>query len=193
MRKEIIISGSGGQGIMFAGTILCYAGIEEGKFVTFFPSYGAEMRGGTANCQVIISDEPIGSPVVESPDILVCFNKQSFDKFLSKTKKKGSVFTNFSLDKNKTKNLNIIEVPGNDLAEKCGSALVLNLVMMGALAADTEIVMVDSLVNIIPEMLTAKKKKFWDMNKNAVRCGAEYMIPILHCKNLQFQEVSFQN
>src|SRR3989339_2052550 len=104
MKKEIIISGYGGQGVMLAGTLICYAGMKENKFVTFFPSYGAEMRGGTANCQVIVSDEPIGAPIVYFPDILISFNKSSYDKFSPRIGEEGLVFVNSSLYKPSLKN-----------------------------------------------------------------------------------------
>ena len=172
MKTEIIISGFGGQGIMLAGTVLCNAGMKQGKFVTFFPSYGAEMRGGTANCQVIISDELIGNPIVYKPDILLAFNKPSFDKFLPYVKDSGCIFVNSSLYKpEKINNIEIIEVPANNIAEECGSALVLNMVMLGAMAGNKNILDINNILEVIPEVLTESKKKFWDLNKQAVELG----------------------
>lgn len=176
MKKEIIISGFGGQGVMLAGTLLCHAGMRENKFVTFFPSYGAEIRGGTANCQVIISENPVGSPVVYNPDILISFNELSYKKFSVKVKKGGSIFVNTSLYTPELKNgLETIQIPASELAEKCGSSLVLNIIMVGALIAKNKIVELTSLIDSIPDVLTEKKKKLWELNKKAARVGFNYI------------------
>lgn len=176
MREEIIISGFGGQGVMLAGTLLCHAGMREGKFVTFFPSYGAEMRGGTANCQVIISDNPIGSPMVSKPDILISFNKPSYDKFSSRVKKGGAILANTSLYTPAGRaGVEILEVPANNLAEKCGSALALNMVMLGAFVSKKSILEIESILSSIPEILTEKKKKLWEVNSKAARAGFSHL------------------
>ena len=103
MTKEIIISGFGGQGVVSSGIILGYAGLIEDKHVTFFPSYGAEMRGGTANCSVVISSEPVASPIVANPDIVIVMNEPSLAKFESMVKPKGLLFYNQTLIKSKPK------------------------------------------------------------------------------------------
>lgn len=176
MKQEIIISGFGGQGVMLAGTLLCHAGMREGKFVTFFPSYGAEIRGGTANCQVIISDNPVGSPVVNNPDILISFNKLSYNKFSSRVKKGGSILANTSLYKPEEQDdIEILGVPANNLAEKCGSILALNMVMLGALVSKKRILKLKSILNSIPEILTEKKKKLWEINRKAAEAGFSYL------------------
>ncbi|MFC2061764.1 2-oxoacid:acceptor oxidoreductase family protein [Elusimicrobiota bacterium] len=175
MKNKIIISGFGGQGVMLSGTLLCHAGMLENKFVTFFPSYGAEMRGGTANCQVIISDQTIGAPVVKNPDILVSFNKPSFSKFSSKVKSGGLILANSSLyQPEKISSIEIAEIPANDLAEQCGSVLVLNLVMLGALASKTGILKLESITQSVPEVLS-KKKNLWEINKKALEAGFDYL------------------
>lgn len=172
MKKEIIISGFGGQGVMLAGTLLCHAAMKEGKFVTSLASYGAEIRGGIANCQVIISDEPIGAPVVYNPDILISLNMPSYEKFSSRVKNGGLILANTSLYKpGKIRGVRIIELPANEIAEKCGSALSVNMVTLGALAARAKVLKLESLVDSIPEVLTDKKKPFWEPNKKALRAG----------------------
>jgi 2-oxoglutarate ferredoxin oxidoreductase subunit gamma len=176
MRKQIIISGLGGQGIILAGNILCYSSMKEDKYVTLVPSYGAEMRGGTANCQIIISDEYIGSPIVKDIDILLSFNKPSYDRFSSKVSKNGIIFANSSLYKpNSIADVGIVEIPGNELAAECGSILTLNMVMLGALVAKTKIIAKETLLNAIPEILTKRKEKFWEINKKALETGFDFV------------------
>ncbi len=175
MRKEIIISGFGGQGIMLAGTILCYAGMRDGKHVTTFPSYGAEMRGGTANCKVIISTKPIGSPVIYNPDILLSFNKPSWNKFAPKIKENGVAIINSSLFKpDQEEETRPLEIPANEIAEKSGSVIAANTVMLGALSAKTEIVSMENLEKAICDSLGGKKKSLIEMNIAAARRGYEY-------------------
>ncbi len=175
MDKKIIISGFGGQGVMLSGNILCYGGMKEGKFVSFFPSYGAEMRGGTANCQIIISDEPIGSPVVDGPDILMAFNKPSYLKFSSKVRPHGTTILNSDLYTNENLLDNDIEIPGNTLAAEAGSSLTLNTVMLGAMISASSAVDIKSIEKAIPEALGEKKRKFWDMNIKAMYLGFNHI------------------
>jgi len=174
MRKEIIISGFGGQGIMLLGHLICYAGLEEGKYVTFFPSYGAEMRGGTANCQIIVSSQVIGSPVVTEPDVLIAMNKQSFDRFSKRVKKNGLIIVNSSIFTVKESNdLKVYNVPANNIAEKCGSILSANMVMLGVLIKKVPFIEKNTVIKTIPEVLK-NKEKFWDVNVNAVKGGYNY-------------------
>jgi len=176
MKKRIIISGFGGQGVLFAGNVLGHAAMKQGWYVTLFPSYGAEMRGGTANCQITISEDPIGAPVVYEPDILIAFNKPSYEKFALKIKKDGIVLSNASLySPKKHDNITIAQIPANNIAEKCGSTLSLNMVMLGALAAKTQIISIESVIDSIPEVLGDRKKAFWEVNKKAAQAGYSYI------------------
>ena len=175
MKEEIIISGFGGQGALFAGTLLCQAAIMEGKFVTFFPSYGAEIRGGTANCQVIMSDAPIGTPAVNNPDILISLNESSYKKFASRVKEKGIIFANTSLyTPQKRDGIEILGIPANNLAEECGTRRFANMVMLGALISKKRILKLDTLIASIPKVLTEKRKDLWEANKRAVFAGYVY-------------------
>jgi len=175
MRKEIMISGFGGQGILLAGNVLCHAAMSEDRFSTFFPSYGAEMRGGTAKCHIIISDEPIGSPIVYTPDVLVALSKQSYDKYGPLVKKGGLILANSSLyEPEALDGVEVVGVPANALAEKSGSAVTANIVMLGSLVAKTGIVNNVSMTESLPEVLTAKKKKLWPINKEAFDSGFAY-------------------
>jgi 2-oxoglutarate ferredoxin oxidoreductase subunit gamma len=175
MRYGIIISGFGGQGIMLGGTLLCHAAMREGRFVTSFPSYGAEIRGGIANCQIIISDEPIGAPVVYRPDVLIALNKPSFERFSGSVKKGGIILANASLYKpGAVKGVKMFRVPANEIAEKCASALCVNMVMLGALIAKTRLLKLQGITDSISEVLTDRKKSLWAPNKKALKAGYSY-------------------
>jgi 2-oxoglutarate ferredoxin oxidoreductase subunit gamma len=172
MRKELIISGYGGQGIMFFGNLLAYAGMIENKNVTFYPSYGAEIRGGTANCQVIISDDAIGAPIVSHLDILVALNQPSYKKFSSRVVKKGIIFANTSLFKpEKKEDVEIVSIDANKIAENCGSILTANMVMLGVLISRTGMLNKNSIIKGIDYMLSDKKKSMLDVNVKAFNAG----------------------
>lgn len=177
MKKSIVISGYGGQGIILAGNILCRAAILENKSATFFPSYGAEVRGGAAKCQVIISDEYIGSPIVDKIDIFLCFSKLALDKFYSKVNKDGYIFINSTLfndeDNIIRSDIKKIDVEANAIAEKLGNKLSANMVMLGALIKHTNILKKESLIEEITESLKGKSQQLVDLNVNAFLKGYE--------------------
>ncbi len=157
---------------MLAGTLLCYAGMRASKEVTFFPSYGAEMRGGTANCKVIISDSPIGSPVFSEADILISLNCPSFEKFYPSVKDGGIVFVNSSLfsPPAEERSFEMVKIPANNIAEECGTVLAANIVMIGSFAKKTGILDPETILQSIPEALEGKEK-LWDINKKALSAG----------------------
>lgn len=168
MKQSIIISGYGGQGIMLSGNILCKAAILEGKFATFFPSYGAEVRGGAAKCQTLISDEYIGSPIDEEIDIFLCFSKLALEKFYSKVNNGGCIFINSSLFKDDiSSNVKKINVPANQIAEQLGNKLAANMVMIGALIQQTKILKQENIIKTIEEILSIKNKKLIKLNIDA--------------------------
>jgi 2-oxoglutarate ferredoxin oxidoreductase subunit gamma len=176
MKHQIIIGGFGGQGVMLAGTLLCHSAMKEGKEVTFFPSYGAEMRGGTANCQVIVSDEPIGSPVFSSPDILLAFNSPSYKRFSVVLREEGLALINTSLiTPEENKKINIVGIPASRISDDCGSPLALNMVMLGGLVCRTGIVKLDTLQDSVGEILTERKRNLWEINKKAVLSGFSFL------------------
>ncbi len=143
MTNEIIISGFGGQGIMLMGQILANSAMNMDKKVTFFPSYGPEMRGGTANCTVVISDEEIASPVVSNPSIVIAFNLPSYHKFKKMLKKNGLLFYNSSLielSDSQKKNKNEFAIPVSEIAQNMGNIRVANIVMLGYFTARTKLV-----------------------------------------------------
>lgn len=176
MREELIIAGFGGQGIMFTGTLLSQAAMIEGKFVTYFPSYGAEVRGGTANCSVTIADTIIGSPVITSPDSLIILNKPSLDKFGPRLKKGGLLVLNSTLieDEIKESNRQVVHIPATDIAEKIGQIKVANIVALGKYLAIRKIVSQESIFQALEALLTGKKKELLELNRKALAAGFEY-------------------
>ncbi|MEO0137152.1 MAG: 2-oxoacid:acceptor oxidoreductase family protein [candidate division WOR-3 bacterium] len=155
MTKEFIIAGFGGQGVVSSGIILAYAGLLENLNVTFFPSYGAEMRGGTANCQVVVSDEKIASPVVVNPDVAIVMNEPSLLKFEPIVKPGGILFYNKTLIKSQPvrNDIEIIPVEANKIAEELGQGRIANMVMLGAVIKRTNVVSIES-------MKKAQRKRF---------------------------------
>lgn len=177
MQKSIIISGSGGQGILFLGRVLTSASMLERKEVTWFPSYGAEMRGGTANCTVIISDEMIGSPVVMMPDILIVMNKASLDRFLPSLRKKGMLFYDSSLitERLARKDVVAVPVPSTNIAGDMGNPKSANMVMLGAFIAKTGILRKMSIFRIFDDVTDPRKIEAFRANKELVRKGIDHI------------------
>ncbi|MER3458950.1 MAG: 2-oxoacid:ferredoxin oxidoreductase subunit gamma, partial [Chloroflexota bacterium] len=137
MHEEIIISGFGGQGALFAGQLLAYAGMNEGKHVTWIPSYGPEMRGGTAHCTVVISDEPIGSPLVRHPSVAIVMNNPSLDKYQPLVKPGGVLIVNSSLITQPItrEDIRVALIPASAVADELGDSRLMNIVLLGALLA----------------------------------------------------------
>lgn len=176
MTKKTIFSGFGGQGVLMMGYVLAVAAMRDGKEVTYLPSYGAEVRGGTANCTVVVSDEEIFSPVASSPDYAVILNKPSLAKYQNSVKKGGTIILNSSLiDALPTrKDVDIVQVPANEIAKKLGSDRTINMIMLGALAAKTGITSLDSLMKGLTEIVKAKKSSLMELNQKALDEGAGY-------------------
>lgn len=173
MKKEIVISGFGGQGVMSIGKNLVEAGMAEGMEVTWAPSYGPEMRGGTANCHVVLSDKPVGSPLFTHPTELIAMNAPSLEKFVPEVKKDGLVFVNSSVVSAKVErsDLRAIYVPCAEIAYKVGNPKVGNMVMLGAYVAATGALKPDTIREMIREMFTGRKAKLQDLNFKALDEG----------------------
>lgn len=163
---KIIIAGFGGQGVLSLGQIMAYSAMTENKEVSWMPSYGPEMRGGTANCSVIISDNTVASPVIVEPDILVIMNKPSLYKFIDKVKKGGTVFINSSLIDVKTDRTDIkaVYVPANELAHEFGTEKAANIYMFGVINKVCNILSKESVYKGI-EYGFSVKPKLIDLNK----------------------------
>jgi len=173
MYHGLIIAGFGGQGVMLMGQVLAEAGMIEGKHVTWLPSYGPEMRGGTANCTVVISDEPVASPVIDVPTEVVVMNIPSLLKFEPYLKEEGFLFMNVSvIDREpKRKDIKVIKVPANDVADKLGNLKVANMVMLGAYIAITKVVDKETVFGALKKKLKGKKADLLGVNKKAILEG----------------------
>ncbi len=174
MNTEIIMSGFGGQGVMSMGQVICYAGLAEGKEVSWLPSYGPEMRGGAAYCMVVIGDQPVGSPVTSRPDALIIMNRPSLDKFEDSLKSGGLLILNTSMcDKAPTrKDISVVNVPATDVANDLGNTRVANMVALGAFLAARPVVKADSIVEALQEHLPEHQKRHVPLNKRALEAGA---------------------
>ncbi len=170
---SLLIAGFGGQGILFAGKLLAQSAMIEGKHVTWFPSYGAEIRGGTANCTVIISDDMIGSPVVQRPDSLLIMNEASLKKFEPSLKPQGLLIMNASLIKNQPHrtDIEIIMIKATDMAEGLGSGQVANMVMLGALIAKARIIKPYTISTALKEIIPEHRKNIIQLNERAFHGG----------------------
>lgn len=173
--QKLIIAGFGGQGVMFMGQLLAYSGMNEDKEVSWFPSYGPEMRGGTANCNVIISDNPIGSPMVTSPNSIIAMNRPSLDKFENKLEKDGMLFINSSLIDRKVErdDIEVIYIAASEIADKIGISKVANMIMVGAYIQKTGVVSFEIVEKLLSKVLTGSKAKFIPYNVEAMKKGAE--------------------
>ena len=176
MHEEVIISGFGGQGALFAGQLLAYSGMAEGRFVTWMPSYGPEMRGGTAHCIVIVSDSPIGSPIIRCPSASIALNRPSFEKYEPLVLPGGILVVNSSLIPctSEREDLTTLRVPANDLAYSLGDVRMANVVLLGALLKARPIVSFDSVRTILEEHIPARRRKIIEPNKQALMTGASY-------------------
>lgn len=177
MIHSIIFAGFGGQGVMLMGQVLAQAGMNEDKYVTWFPSYGPEMRGGTANCTVVVSDEPVASPVVEMPTEVVAMNIPSLLKFEPKVKKDGFLFINTSVvdRKPQRKDIRIIELPANEIAENLGNVKIANMVMLGGFVQVTKCVSIDSVIEAMRYKLSGKNSDLLELNVKAIFEGAKHV------------------
>ena len=176
MTHEVVMAGFGGQGMLLVGQLLAYAGMLEDKQVSWIPSYGPEMRGGTANCSVIISNEPIGAPIVSEPTSVVVMNLPSLDKFESLLKPGGVLIINSSLisiDARRS-DVTVYKVPANDIANELGNAKVANMVVLGALIAATNVVATKTAVKAFQKKFAGKPKMF-AINEEAIRRGFAYV------------------
>ncbi|HNT30397.1 MAG TPA: 2-oxoacid:acceptor oxidoreductase family protein [bacterium] len=166
-------AGFGGQGVLLMGMMVSYAGMEEGKHVTWLPSYGAEMRGGTANCTVVVSDKPIASPVIQNPDVAVVMNEPSLAKFEPLVRKGGTLFINSSLvtGKSNRSDIRVVYIPATDAANELGTTKVANMVMLGAVVGDSGVVSVKTLHASLLPVMGMDKQKLEALNIAAMERG----------------------
>ena len=176
MNKEILIAGFGGQGILFSGKFLAYEGLIDGKEVSWLPSYGPEMRGGTANCSIILSDSAVGSPIVSNPDILIAMNLPSLDKYENETKQGGQIFVDSSLIDRKVERSDVetYYIPATKLASDEGLSGLANMIMIGHMIAKSGIIPEENIEKAMQKVVPATKQNMFDLNMKAVKLGFEY-------------------
>ena len=163
---------------MMMGYILAVSAMREGMQVTYLPAYGAEVRGGTANCTVSISDEDIASPVASSPDYVIAMNKPSLIRFEGQIKTKGTIFLNSDLidiDPER-EDIEVFKIPANTLAKNIGSERAMNMIMLGAFASKAKITSIDSLMNGLTEVIKTKSKGQIEINRKGLEMGAKYVL-----------------
>lgn len=175
MEERITMAGFGGQGVMAIGQLLTYAGMIENKSVSWLPSYGPEMRGGTANCSVVVSSDAVGSPVVVSATAAIVMNKPSLDKFEPTILEGGKLFINSSLiDRKSTReDIEVYYVPANDIANELGNMRVANMVMLGAYIEASKIVALESILEGFTKVFGEDKAHLIPLNKEALEKGAK--------------------
>jgi len=175
LHEEVIMAGTGGQGVMIMGQLLAYAAMLEGRQVVWFPAYGPEARGGTAECTVIISSEEIGSPISSNPDTLVGMHDFLFSKFMPNVKPGGRLLVNTSLIDSSTlrTDCKVLGLPANKVAEDIGSVQSANMVVLGAYAAMSGIIKVESLLAALPNVFPPHRHHLIPLNEKAIRKGAE--------------------
>lgn len=175
MTTQILLAGFGGQGILFAGKFLAYKGLIEGKKLSWLPSYGPEMRGGTANCSVILSDEPVGSPIVSNPDILVAMNLPSLDKYENAVVPGGKIFVDSTLIERKIErdDVDVFYIPATKMAQDMDAPTLANMIITGKLMKESGM-RVDNIEDSLKKVVSAKRANLLDINLKAINAGMEY-------------------
>ncbi len=170
---NVLFAGFGGQGILFAGKVMAYAGLFDGKELSWLPSYGPEMRGGTCNCSVCLSDQAIGSPLVVNPDVLVAMNLPSLDKFVDAVVPGGSIFLDSAIIDKKVErdDVNVYYVPATKLAEENGIKGLANIVLLGKMLKELEFATGESIEKSVRKCVPAKKAAMVDFNLKAIEIG----------------------
>ena len=173
---QILIAGFGGQGVLFAGKFLAYKGLVQDKQVSWLPSYGPEMRGGTANCSVIISDTPVGSPIITNPDVLVAMNLPSLTKFVDTVVPGGKIIIDSTLIDVKVQrsDVDVFYVPATQMAKDAGFSTLANMILAGKVLKETDAVTFDGNKETLESFIPAKKAGLIDINCQALQTGYDY-------------------
>lgn len=176
MNKQILIAGFGGQGILFSGKFLAYEGLIDNKEVSWLPSYGPEMRGGTANCSIILSDKKVGSPIVDKPDILIAMNAPSLEKYENETAKGGQIFVDSSLIEKKVErdDVSAYYIPATKIANDENLPGLANMIMVGLMIKHTDIIPYENIEKAMAKIVSAKKQHLLDLNLKAIEIGYNY-------------------
>ena len=170
---NIVLAGFGGQGILFAGKLMAYSGLIDEKYVSWLPSYGPEMRGGTANCSVCISDEPISSPLVLNPNVLIAMNLPSYDKFIDKVAPGGIAVIDSSLVEKKSERTDIkcFYIPATSLADSEGLKGLANNIIVGKVLQETKFSSIETVEQALGKCVPASKQHLFEPNLRAIKLG----------------------
>lgn len=173
MMDKVVLAGFGGQGVLFIGKIMTYAGMLAGREVCWIPSYGPEMRGGTANCSVLVADEEIHSPVIEQADCGIVLNQPSYDKFVRRIKPGGALIVNSSIvaPGRERNDIHMISVPAQERAGEAGNPSLANMVCLGALISHLQLIDFDSIANAMQQVVGRKKPELYAANMAAIKQG----------------------
>jgi len=176
MTTQILIAGFGGQGVLFAGKFLAYKGLVQEKQVSWLPSYGPEMRGGTANCSIILSDSPVGSPIITTPDVLVAMNLPSLQKFVDAVVPGGKIFIDSTLIDAKVErsDVEVFYIPATQMAKDAGFSTLSNMVLMGKVLKETNAVSYEGNKETLESFIPAKKAGLIDINCKALQAGYDF-------------------
>ncbi len=175
MTTQILIAGFGGQGILFAGKFLANKGLLEGRQLSWLPSYGPEMRGGTANCSVVLSDEPVGSPIVNKPDVLIVMNLPSLDKYEDAVVPGGAIFVDSTLIGRKVNRTDVraFYLPATQLAQQNGIPTLANMIMLGKVLKECDFTGFDNIEDAVRTVVSAKHADLFEVNLKALKLGYE--------------------
>ena len=173
---QILIAGFGGQGVLFAGKFLAYKGLVQDKQVSWLPSYGPEMRGGTANCSVVLSDTPVGSPIITNPDVLVAMNLPSLQKFVDTVVPGGKIFVDSTLIDAKVErtDVEVFYIPATQMAKDAGFATLANMILMGKVMKECDAVAYEGNKETLESFIPAKKANLIDINCKALQMGYDH-------------------
>jgi len=174
---NILIAGFGGQGILFSGKFIAYSGLLEGKHISWLPSYGPEMRGGTANCSVILSDTPIGSPIVSNPDVLMVMNLPSLEKYENEAVSGSKIFVDSALIQKKVErtDVEVFYIPATKMAADAGIPTLANMIMVGKIIKETGVIPYENVVAGLKKVVSAKRADLFDLNVKAIEAGYNYV------------------
>ena len=177
MEYQIVIAGFGGQGLLFAGKVLAYAALTEQRELSWLPSYGPEMRGGTANCNVIISDSPVGSPIVQNPNVLMVMNTPSLDKYEKSVAPGGKIFVDSTLISRKVEreDVEVFYIPATKMASDMGMPTLANMILLGAIVKATGCITDAGMLAGLNKILPAKKANLLDANLKCIQAGKDFL------------------
>ena len=173
---EIVIAGFGGQGLLFIGKILAYAGLVEKRQLSWLPSYGPEMRGGTANCNVILSDDPVGSPIVQHPNVLIVMNTPSLDKYESAVVPGGKIFVDSTLISRKVErsDVDVYYIPATQMAKDLELGNLANMILLGSVIRETKCIREETVEEALKHVIPARKANLFDANMQALQAGMAF-------------------